>query len=51
MLHSLLAKIKESMLTLDSFGHMDQFIEVYNLLRMNLKETENLNKLIIRGVT
>ena len=51
MLRSLLTKRKESMLTLDSFEHMDQFIEVYNLLRMNLKETENPNKLIIRGVT
>ena len=39
------------MLTLDSLEHMDQFLEVYNLLRMNLKETENLNKLIISDVT
>ena len=30
---------------------MDQFLDVYNLLRMNLKETENLNKLIISDVT
>ena len=39
------------MLSLDNFEHMDQFLEVYTLLRMNLKETENLNELIISDVT
>ena len=39
------------MLILDNFEHMDQFLEVYTLLRLNLKETENLNELIISDVT
>lgn len=34
---------------LDNFEEMDKFLERYNLLTLNQKETDNLNRLIINS--
>ena len=34
---------------LDNIEEMDKFLETYNLPRLNYKETENMNQLLVRS--
>ena len=34
---------------LDNIEEMDKFLETYNLQRLNYKDTENMNQLLVRS--